>query len=401
MLVLNGIPKTSRDENLKRYDEWGTAETDNHYHAGWAMAGNTPFRYFKQTVHNGGIADPLIIHWPKGIMAKGELRAQHHHIIDIAPTMLKASGIEAPAEVDGVKQMPFDGVSMNYSFDDAKAAGTHPVQYYEMFGNRAIYLEGWKAVTLHGNRMPWVLGGTFDFGKDVWELYNLADDPAETIDLAAKNPQKLEELKKKWHEEAIKYNVYPLYDDVAARAANVQKRGGTSNTYTYYPPGAEFIHEALSPPVKNRGHTITASVETDGKTDGAIVAAGGYFSGYTLYVRQNIVAYSYNAFDQNYYRIESSKPLKAGKHEIKFVYGVVAGADPSKLTGKGTLFLDNEKVGEGVIERTVPGLFSVSEPFDVGADNGGSVDRKAYTSPFKFSDTLNWVRFDIAPSQAK
>jgi arylsulfatase len=202
---------------------------------------------------------------------------------------------------------------------------------------------------------------------------------------------------KKWHGEAIKYNVYPLYDDVAARPANVQKRGGTSNTYTYYPPGAEFIHEALSPPVKNRGHAITASVETDGKTEGVIVAAGGYFSGYTLYVRQNIVTYSYNAFDQNYYRIEVSKPLRAGKHEIKFVYEVVAGADPSKPTGKGTIFIDNEKVGESVIERTVPGLFSVSEPFDVAADNGGSVDRKAYTSPYRFSDTLNWVRFDLDP----
>jgi arylsulfatase len=401
ILVLNGISKTSRDENLKRYDQWGTAETDNHYHAGWAMAGNTPFRYFKQTVHNGGIADPLIVHWPKGIRAKGELRSQHHHIIDIAPTMLKASGIEAPAEVDGVKQMPFDGVSIKYSFDDAKAASTHPVQYYEMFGNRAIYHNGWKAVTLHGNRMPWVLGGTFDFGKDIWELYNLAEDPTETTDLAAKNPEKLEELKKKWHEEAIKYNVYPLYDDVAARAANIQKRAGTSNAYTYYPPGAEFIHEALSPPVKNRAHTITASVETDGKTEGVIVAAGGYFSGYSLYVRQNIVTYAYNAFDQNYYRIEASKPLTAGKHEIKFVYEVIAGADRASPTGKGTLFIDGERVGEGAIDRTVPGMFSVSEPFDVGADNGGSVDRKAYASPFKFSDTLNFVRFDLAPPQMK
>ena len=219
-----------------------------------------------------------------------------------------------PAEVDGVKQMPFDGVSMKYSFDKAEAATTHPVQYYEMFGNRAIYDNGWKAVTLHGNRMPWVIAGTFDFDQDVWELYNLKDDPTETHNLAFSNPQKLEELKQKWEEEAIKYNVYPLYDDVAARAANVQKRSRTADTYTYYPPGAEFISEALSPPVKNRGHTITASLETDGSTDGVIVACGGFFAGYTLYVKENIVTYTYNTFDQKYYTItDSHYPCGTGR----------------------------------------------------------------------------------------
>jgi arylsulfatase len=403
MLVLNGIPKTAMEENMKRYDQWGTAETDNHYHAGWAMAGNTPFKHFKQTVHNGGIADPLIIHWPKGIKARGELRTQYHHIIDIAPTLLNAAGLELPAEVDGVKQMPFDGVSMKYSFDKAEAATTHPVQYYEMFGNRAIYDNGWKAVTLHGNRMPWVIAGTFDFDQDVWELYNLKDDPTETHNLAFSNPQKLEELKQKWEEEAIKYNVYPLYDDVAARAANVQKRSRTADTYTYYPPGAEFISEALSPPVKNRGHTITASLETDGSTDGVIVACGGFFAGYTLYVKENIVTYTYNTFDQKYYTIKASQPLTPGRHEIKFVYEVVVGTDPGAIssTGTGTLFIDGVRTGHGTVERTIPGMFSVSETFDVGIDNGGSVDRKAYSSPFPFSDTLNWVRFDLTPQKVK
>ena len=395
MLVLNGIAKTPMEENQKFFDQWGSVETDNHYHAGWAMAGNTPFKYFKQTVHNGGNADPLIVHWPKGIKAKGELRKQYHHIIDIAPTMLDVAGIAFPDEVDGIKQMPFDGVSMRYSFNDAKVPTTHPVQYYEMYGNRAIYDNGWKAVTLHGNRMPWVVGGTFDFSKDVWELYNISEDPAESTDLAASNPQKLEELKAKWEVEALKYNVFPLYDDIAARLAKVQSMSATANTYTYYPPGAEFIHEAISPPVKNRNHTITVSMETDGKTEGVIVAGGGYFGGYTLYVKKNIVTYAYNAFDEEYYRIKASKPLKAGKHEIKFMYEVVAGADPRKPTGKGTLFIDGAEAGKGTIDRTMPGLFSASETFDVGIDNGGSVDRTAYTSPFKFSDTLNSVQFDL------
>ena len=405
-LVLNGIPRTSMAENAKRYNQWGTAETDNHYHAGWAMAGNTPFRYFKQTSHNGGITDPLIVHWPMGIQARGELRSQYHHIIDLAPTMLEAAGIKPPAEVEGIRQMPFDGVSLKYSFNDAKAASRRPLQYYEMFGNRALYHRGWKAVTLHGNRMPWVLGGTYDFNKDTWELYNVAEDPSETTDLAATHPQKLAELKQKWNEEALKYNVYPLYDDIAARAARVQSRSGTANTYTYYPPGAEFIHEALSPPVKNRSHTITASVETDGKTDGVIVAAGGQFAGYSLYVKNSIVTYTYNAYDQNYYRIKANKPLTAGKHDIKFVYEFIGEANPRNSNpgspaARGTLFIDGAQVGRGTIGRTIPGLFSVSEPFDVGVDNGSSVDRMAYPSPFRFSDTLNRLRFDLAPLESR
>jgi arylsulfatase len=395
VLFLNGISKTPMEENQKFYDQWGTRETDNHYHAGWAMAGNTPFKYFKQTVHNGGVADPLIVHWPKGIQARGELRTQYHHIIDVVPTFLDAAGIPMPDEVDGVKQMPLDGVSMRYSFNDAKAPTTHPVQYYEMFGNRALYDHGWKAVTLHGNKMPWIGAGTFDFDKDVWELYNINEDPTETTDLAAKNPQKLEELKKKWDEEAVKYNVYPMFDDVTVRLGNVAKRSAIKDTFTYYPPGAEFINESLSPPVKNRSHTITASMETDGKTSGVIVAAGGYFSGYTLYVKDNIVTYTYNAFDENYYTIKASKPLKPGKHEVKFVYEAVPGAAPGKATGQGTIFIDGAEAGRGTIGRVVLGMYSLSDPFDVGVDNGGSVDRKSYTSPFKFTDTLDWVRFDL------
>jgi arylsulfatase A-like enzyme len=391
MLVLNGQAKTDPEENEKFYDKWGTAETDNHYHAGWAMAGNTPFRMFKQSSHNGGIKDPLIVHWPKGIKAKGELRTQYHHIIDVIPTVLDAAGVAAPAAVDGVKQMPHDGVSMKYSFNDAAAPTTHPVQYYEMYGNRALYDDGWKAVTLHGGRMPWVIGGTYDFEKDVWELYNLKEDPTESNNLAAAQPAKLAEMKQKWDAEAKKYNVYPLYDDLMARVTKATARMDTGQTsFTYFPPGAEFIAEAASPPVKNRNHSITASLESDGKTEGVIVACGGYFSGYSLYVKNNILTYSYNYLDQKYTQVKASVPLKAGKHEIKFVYEKV-----EQNQGKVTLFIDGAQVGQGLIEKTVPSKFSISEPFDVGIDNGGSVDRKAYTSPNKFSDKLDWVRFNI------
>jgi arylsulfatase len=397
MLVLNGIGLTPHEENMKFYDQWGTAETDNHYHAGWAAAGNTPYKYFKQTVHNGGMTDALIVHWPKGIKAKGEIRTQFHHLIDIVPTIMDVSGVGFQKEVEGVEQMPFDGVSMKYTFDDAKAPTTHPVQYFEQLGSRAIVDHEWKAVALHGGRLPWIIGGTFDFEKDDWELYNLQDDPTETNNLAKTNPAKLEELKKKFDEEAWKYNVYPLYDDLAFRLANVTARihPASEKVFTYYAPGAEFIAEAYSPPVKNRNHTITATMETDGKTEGVITACGGYFSGYSLYVKNNIVTYGYNYYDQKYFSIKANKPLTAGKHEVKVVYEAIAGATPATPTAKVTLYIDGTQVGQGTVDNVVLGKYSLSEPFDVGVDNGGSVIRREYKSLFKFSDNLNKVVFEL------
>ncbi len=393
MIMMNGISKTPYEENAKFSESWGTGETDNHYHAGWAMAGNTPFKYFKQTVHNGGMTDPLIVSWPKGISSKGEIRTQYHHIIDIAPTILDVCGVPSPDSVDGIKQMPVDGVTMKYSFSNPSADSTRQVQYYEMFGNRAIYDHGWKAVTNHGGRMPWNIVGTFDFDKDIWELYNLKEDPTEAHDLAKSNPEKLNELKKLFDQEAAKYNVYPLYDDVGARAANVTKIFlGNKTSFTYYPPGAEFIAEATSPPVKNRSHTITAYMTTTGKTDGVIVASGGYFSGYTLYVKNNILTYTYNCFDENYYSIKATKPLTAGQHVVKMVYEKKA-----KDIAEVTLSIDDAEVGRGTVGKVVLGKYSISEPFDVGVDNGGSVDRRSYTSPFRFSDQLDKVTFDLKP----
>ncbi len=237
--LFNGIGRTSVEENLERMDVWGTEETNNHFHAGWAWAGNTPFKYWKQAAHRGGQADPLVIHWPDGIEDKGAIRQQYGHIIDIGPTIMEALGLEPLEVIHGFEQQPFDGISMAYTFNDADAEDQHTRQYYELLGNRAMYLDGWKAVTIHGNRMPWDATKVAPFDDDVWELYHVSEDFSESNNLAIENPEKLTELIEEWEKEAVKYNVYPLYDDVAARitAANM-RYAPQRNTFHFYPPGA-------------------------------------------------------------------------------------------------------------------------------------------------------------------
>lgn len=219
--VLNGL-QTPFDANMEHYDEWGGPNTYPHYHAGWALAGNTPFQYFKQIVHRGGIQDALVIHWPAGIRAKGEIRNQYHHITDIGPTILDVTNTPFLKILDGEEQMEMDGVSMAYSFNNPSAPTRHSEQYYELFGNRAIYKDGWKAVTIHGNRMPWYLNKTAPFEEDVWELYHIDEDFSEAVNVADEYPEKLEELKNRWEELAWQNNVYPLYDDMVQRIAKQQ-----------------------------------------------------------------------------------------------------------------------------------------------------------------------------------
>ena len=384
MLIVNS-EQTRLEENLSRYDIWGAEETNNHYHAGWAMAGNTPFKYFKQTVHRGGIQDPLIVHWPAGIKGSGEIRNQYHHIIDITPTIMDVLGLEFVEEIDGIKQMPFDGMSFAYSFNDADAPDQRTRQYYEMFGNRAMYLDGWKAVTIHGRRMPWDFAGTFPFEDDVWELYNLSEDFTESNNLAEKYPEKLEELKAAWEEEAWKYNVYPLYDDIGARFTNVAKIYAPQRSeFVYYTPGAVRISEPYSPPVKNKDHSLTAYAEIpEGGAKGVLVAAGGLYGGYALFVDDNRLVYEYNAYNEDRFQITSKAALPQGKVELKAVYKV-----NEDKTGTVTLFVNGEQVGQGQVSRTHPGQFSLSETFDVGEDTGTPVS-KNYTRENMFSGNLD------------
>jgi arylsulfatase A-like enzyme len=363
----NGI-QASLEENMKHYDEWGGPNTYPHYHAGWALAGNTPFKYFKQIVHNGGIADSLIITWPTGIHAKGEIRTQYSYVTDLMVTALEVTGTPFLQELDGVKQMPVDGISLAYSFDNAGAPSARTEQYYEQFGNRAMYKDGWKAVTIHANRMPWVIGGTFPFEKDVWELYNLNEDFSETNNLAAKNPEKLEELKKEWDNQAWKNNVYPLYDDLQSRVAKQFSRAfGGRKTFTYYWPGAERIAEGVSAPIKNTSHTIETTLDLKGNEEGVIVACGGQTGGYTLFIADHKLHYEYNYLNEERYAIVSPV-LPTGRVDLKFNF-----IKTGMLKGTGELYVNGKKVAEGAIAKTVPAVFALNESFDVGVDNGTPV----------------------------
>ena len=383
--------QTTLEENMKHYDEWGGPNTYPHYHAGWAMAGNTPFKYCKQIVHNGGVADPLIITWPKGIKAKGEIRNQYSFITDIMATALEATGTQFMDEIDGVKQMPIDGKSLLYSFDNAAAPSARTEQYYEQLGNRAMYKDGWKAVTIHGNRMPWIVGGAFPFDKDVWELYNLNEDFSETNNLAASNPAKLAELQKLWDEQAWKNNVYPLYDNVANRVAKQFSRAfGDRKNFTYYWPGAQRIPEAVSAPIKNTSHTIETTLDLKGNEEGVIVACGGVNGGYTLFIADHKLHYEYNDLNVHRYAIVSPI-LPTGKVDLKFNF-----IKTGMLKGTGELWVNGKKVAEGSLDHTVPGSFSLSETFDIGVDNGTPVSNNyKQKDHFPFSGQIDKVTISI------
>jgi len=373
--VLNGL-QTPFDANMQHYEDWGGPDTYPHFHAGWALAGNTPFQYFKQIVHRGGIQDPMVVHWPAGIRAKGEVRNQYHHIVDIAPTILDVTGVEFLEELDGVEQMPFDGVSMAYAFNESDAPTQHPEQYYELFGNRALYQDGWKAVTIHAGRMPWELNQGAPFEDDVWELYHLDEDFSEAVNLADEHPEKLEALKARWEELAWENNVYPLHDDMIQRIAKQQGRlFGDRTEFTYFAPGARRIAEKASPPVKGRSHSIETTIDFTGSEEGVIVACGGFTGGYTLFIKNDRVYYDYNYYNGLYYSLESPK-ISRGQVHIRFNFIEDGGKTPGIPGGKGELYINGKKVDEVAMPEMHVSTFSLSETFDVGIDAGTPVSNK-------------------------
>jgi arylsulfatase A-like enzyme len=387
--VLNGL-QTPLEANYKNQEDWGRENTYPHYHAGWAMAGNTPFRYFKQSEHRGGQHDALVVHWPKGIKAKGEIRNQYHHISDIAPTIMETVGISVPETYHGVKQQPMDGTSMLYAFDNADAPNAKKRQYYEMFGNRAIWVDGWKAVSLHAKRMPWDVNVVLPFEQDEWELYHVAEDFSESTNLAKKNPEKLQELIEIFDEEAWKYNVYPLYDDMIKRIGAQQDRlFGDKKEFIYFAPGAIRIAEKSSAPVKNRAHNIETRIDFTGSEEGVIVACGGMTGGYTMFIKDNRLYFDYNFLDGVHY-ILKSPPLPNGKIDLKFNF-----IRTKPFGGEGELYVNGEKVDEVEMPQMHIATYSLAETFDVGCDTGTQVSN-LYNGIFKFNGKLDRVIFTVS-----
>jgi len=373
MMALNGIVGKA-DQMMGHIEDWGGPTTFPHFAIGWAWAGNTPFQWTKQVAsHFGGTRNGMVFHWPKGVKAKGEVRSQFHHVIDVAPTVLEAAKLPEPKLVNGVVQRPMDGVSMLYSADDAKAADRRTTQYFEMFGNRGIYHEGWVACTRHS--LPWLMVPLPDLESDVWELYDVNADFSEAVDLAAKMPDKLKELQAVFAREAVKNHVFPI-DDRRSERFNAAIAGrpdilGGRKTLTVFPGMTGMLENAFIN-VKGVHHTITAEVVlSDAKTSGVIIAQAGYFGGWVLYMKEGTLHHEYNWFALERTNVAGGTALAPGKHTI--VYEFVPDAAKPGTGGRSTLSVDGQKVAEGHIPKTQPFAFSADEGTDVGLDGETNV----------------------------
>jgi arylsulfatase len=394
MTYFNGVQETVQDI-LKHYDELGGPMTYSHYAAGWAVAGDTPFTWTKQVASSyGGTRNGMVVHWPKGIAAKGEVRSQWHHVIDIVPTILETAKLPEPKSVNGTPQTPIEGVSMAYSFANAKAPTTHTTQYFEIFGNRAIYNDGWLAGTIH--RAAWETKNRRPLEQDIWELYDTRSDFSLTNDLAAKNPDKLKELQELFLKEAVKYSVLPLDDRTLERlnAAMVGRpdlmAGRTSLTVH---EGMMGMSENVFINTKNRSHTITADVEIPkAGANGAILAQAGRFGGWSLYLKDGRPTYTYNFLGLQRFTVAAKQALPAGKANIRFEFAYDGGGIGKG--GVGMIFVNGKSVATGRIERTQCCGFSADEGADVGADEGTPVT-EAYKVPFKFTGKIGQVTIEL------
>lgn len=396
MNYFNQVPE-KLDDILKKIDELGGRNAYNHYAAGWAVAGDTPFGWTKQVASSfGGTRNGMIVHWPKGIKAKNEVRSQFHHVIDIAPTVLEACGLPEPKEVNGIVQRPIEGVSIADSFDDAAAKERHTTQYFEIFCNRAIYHEGWVAGTVH--KAPWEPKPRVDsFDKDHWQLYNVNEDFSQSTDLAAQHPDKLKELQALFLKEAEKYQVLPLDDRLFERfIASMVGRPDLMEGRT-----SMILHEGMTGMmdnvfinIKNRSHSITAELEIpEGGTEGVVICQGGRFGGWSLFTRDGKLNYSYNWVGLQEYKMAADKPLPTGDVTVKFDF-VYDGGGFGK-GGLGTLYINEEKVAETRIDHTASVIFSPDETADVGVDEATNVTRDYKERDNKFTGRIRKVTVDV------
>jgi arylsulfatase A-like enzyme len=403
MTAYNGILDLPIAEQMKAYDAWGSEWTYPHMSVAWSWAFDTPFKWTKQVAsHFGGTRQGMAISWPGHINDAGGIRTQFHHLIDIVPTILEVAGIQQPLAVNGITQKPIEGVSMAYTFDKANsnAPSKRETQYFEMFGNRAIYHNGWIACTTPP-APPWMMGSkalpeVVD-GYE-WELYNIADDYSENNDLAAKMPARLHELQELFIVEATKYNVFPLDNSVLTRIIAQRPSATAGRTLFTYSGEMAGLPVGSAPSILNKSYTITAEIEIpQGGAEGMLVTMGGRFGGYGLYVLKGKPVFTYNLVSVTRFRWASAAALSPGKHSIVFDFrydGPGAGKG-----GTGILSVDGKDVATQTIPHTIPFLMSIDETFDVGVDTRTPVDDKDYQVPFRFTGKLNKLTLKLGPEE--
>jgi arylsulfatase len=407
-LFFNFVPE-SLEENLAALEELGGPKYFNHYAWGWTWAGNTPFRRWKRETYRGGISDPFIVHWTNGIKARGGVRTQYTHAIDMVPTVLEALDLDPPQSIKGVTQSPLEGVSFAHTFESAEAPSQHQTQYFEMLGHRSIYHDGWRAVC------PWP-GTSFvesgrTFGTPItaeqlteldatgWELYHVAEDFAENHNVAAENRPRLIEMIAQWYVEAGKYNVLPVDGRGQQRFADERPQIAADRTsYTYYPDTQE-VPVNVAARIINRPHSITADVEIPEEgAEGILISQGGIDGGYSFYVKDGKLQYLYNYVARNFYHVESNTPVPTGRHQLRYEFEVTGKPDILKgigSAGLGQLYIDGELVGQVEMEVTNPIMLGLASGVAVGADPGSPVTDK-YQSPFNFNGVIHSVTMDVS-----
>jgi arylsulfatase len=371
----------SIDDNMEMLDQLGSPDTYNHYPTGWATAFSTPFKMFKRYTFQGGVCDPLVISWPKGFKARGEVRHQYHHATDIVPTILECCGVELPDFVQGYEQTPLPGVSMRYSFDDADAKTTKKVQYYEMMGTRALWADGWKVVA---DRGPLIGKGGYE--HDTWQLFHTDEDRSEAHDLAAEHPDKVEQLVARWYVEAGKYDVLPLDDRTVAELVAVQPEAliPPGGVYRYY-PGTLPVPEFAAANTRGRSYKILAQVDIgDGDAQGVIYAQGARFGGHALFVKDGKLWYAYNFIGiPPEQQLVADVDLAPGKHVVGVEFSKESLGERHEAHGTAKLYVDDQVVAEGAL-KTQPGHFALcGEGMSIGHDSGDPVS-KEYPAGFPF-----------------
>jgi arylsulfatase len=410
MRFFNQVPESFED-NLGHIDDLGGPSSYNHYAWGWAWAGDTPFRRWKRETYRGGSTDPFVLAWPAGMAARGEVRTQYAHAIDMVPTVLDALGIEPPATLHGATQTPLEGVSFAHTFDDAAAPSKHVTQYFEMFGHRAIYHDGWRAVC------PWPapnfteaakLGRGFgspitaevleDLDRSGWELYRMADDPCEGTNLAAEHPEVVRDLVARWWEEAEKYKVLPLDGTAQARLATVRPQTSKPRTRFVYYPGGSVVPAFAAPPLYNRAYSIEADVEIPaGGAEGVLLSQGGDAGGYAFYMKDGRLCFLYNYVGLDRFEVLAEDGgITEGRHALRYEFEPTGAPDIANgkgSPGRGQLYIDGKLVGASDFPHTTP-LFFELEGLSCGFDFGAPAAE--YDPPFPFTGTIRQVSVDLA-----